>query len=172
MASTDHPVQYAIQAKRRSALALIISLIVLASGLSGLATFAVIQNNAIDHVEGNLEELCLDGAIDCSGSKGLPGSKGVPGTGIRDIKCVGGRFRFVLTNHTVDIVGDCIANTGARGPRGPRGVKGPKGDRGFQGPKGQRGPKGAPGKRGRPGVIDLPGPLATLAENLEPTAIP
>jgi hypothetical protein len=172
MATHHHPVEFAIQAKRRSAIAMVISLIVLAAGLSGLATFAVIQNNAIDNVEAHLEELCLEGAIDCSGTKGLPGSKGVPGTGVRDIRCEEGRFRFYLTNGSRDIVGDCIANTGPPGPRGPQGVRGPRGFTGQQGQKGDRGPRGPKGRRGKPGVIDLPGPLKTLVGRLAIAEVP
>jgi hypothetical protein len=152
--TTEFPVKEIVKAKRRSQIALVASLIVLAMGLTGLATFVGLQKLALNDVRSNLEELCMEGAIDCSGNKGLPGSKGVPGTGIRDIRCIDGRFVFTLTNGKNDTVGDCKAERGLRGPRGPRGEVGPRGPRGFQGERGLRGPRG---ERGPKGVKGPPG---------------
>lgn len=171
MANPEFPIVTAVKKKRRSAYLLVASLIILAIGLTGLATMTALNKVAVDNVTANLEELCEDGAIDCSGSTGLPGSKGVPGTGIRDIQCVQGRFRFILTNGSRDIVGDCVANTGPQGPRGKQGVRGPRGFTGHQGPQGNRGPRGPKGRRGEPGKFELPGPLATLVEPLASSRI-
>lgn len=154
MASPEFPIARVVKAKRRSGIALVISLIVLAVGLTGLATFTALNKIAINEVTGNLEELCREGAIDCTGNTGLPGSDGIPGTGVRDIQCVEGRFTFFLTNNKTRVMGDCIAEAGPPGPRGqrgPRGFMGQRGPRGFDGEDGRRGPKGNPGKPGAPG---------------------
>lgn len=172
MATEQTPIVVAVKRKRHSAYALVASLIILAIGLTGLATFTILRDQDLTRLENNLDDLCRDGAIDCTGSKGLPGPKGVPGTGIRGIQCVDGRFHFLLTNGTRDIVGDCIANTGPPGPRGKPGVRGPRGFVGPQGPKGDRGPKGPKGRRGRPGTINLPGPLATYLASLSTAEVP
>lgn len=175
MATQQTPIVTAVKTKRRAAVGIVVSLLLLTAGLTGLATFTALQDRDLTHLENNLNELCEEGAIDCSGSKGLPGSKGVPGTGVRDIRCEDGRFRFYLTNGTRDIVGDCIANTGPRGqtgPRGPQGIRGPRGFTGQQGQKGDRGPRGPKGRRGKPGRIDLPGPLATFVVGLPTAEVP
>lgn len=161
MTSTaEFPIARAVKTKRRSVIALVVSLIILAMGLTGLATFTALNKIAINEVTANLEELCLEGAIDCTGNRGLPGSNGVPGTGIREIGCVDGQFQFLLTNGKKTILGDCTANTGPRGergPRGPTGFLGPKGDRGERGEPGPRGKQGKPGKPGKPGKKGPPG---------------
>jgi hypothetical protein len=167
MPTSEFPITTAVKNRRRAAIALVISMIIGAIGLTGLGTFTYLNKVAVDRVTSNLEELCREGAIDCSGRKGLPGTKGVPGTGIRNIQCVQGRFRFFLTNGSYDIVGDCVANTGARGPRGPRGEAGPRGPRGFQGPRGLRGPEGPRGQRGERGPKGAPG-LSLLPRHRQP----
>lgn len=109
----------------------------------------------VNTINRQLEQLCESGVIDCTGTAGLPGPKGTPGTGIADVSCTAGQFRIAFTNHRVVHVGDCIAEdgaTGARGPRGAQGARGPKGERGPQGMHGGRGPKGHPGPRGSKGA--------------------
>lgn len=155
----DHPIAHAVKAKRRAVVALVASLIILSIGFTGLTTFELLTRAGLNDVRKNLAELCEEGAIDCSGSKGLPGSKGVPGTGIRDIKCVEGKFQFLLTNGSFVSVGDCVAEAGPQGPRGPRGFRGHRGKQGLQGnrgPKGDRGAKGPKGRPGNPGTTVIP----------------
>lgn len=134
----------------------------------------------VDLVRDQLAELCSSGSIDCAGTRGLPGTDGTPGTGIRDISCWQGQFRFELTNGRVVNIGDCVAQDGrdgrdgkdgARGPRGftgPTGKTGARGPRGFpgkQGPRGPRGPKGSPGNSGH-GHNHRLDQLENMVENL------
>lgn len=172
MSAPQFPIAHAVRAQRRSAYAIVASLIVLAIGLTGLTTFVLLSRVALNRVTSDLEELCRTGAIDCSGNPGLPGAQGIPGTGIRGIQCLNGQFIFTLTNGTDRAVGDCVAEDGLKGDKGDKGdtgqtgktgkqgLKGNKGDRGLtgpQGPAGPRGPKGNKGGKGDPG-IGVPGP--------------
>ncbi len=151
----DLPIEQAVKARRRNAMIMIASMIILAIGLTGLTTFVVFSRIALNEVKANLQDLCRDGAIDCTGSPGLPGTTGTPGTGIRKIECVDGKFQFTLTNGSQTSLGDCIAERGFRGFRGVQGPDGERGLRGFSGERGERGPRGFPGK---PGPKGDPGP--------------
>jgi hypothetical protein len=170
---SDTPIIHTVRAKRRSAYALIASLIILAIGFTGLGVFTFLTKVAVNDVTDNLSALCREGAIDCTGNPGLPGATGVPGTGIKKIDCVNGQFEFTSTKDTIRRLGDCIANTGPRGPqglkgdRGPRGFHGKKGEKGDRGPRGFRGPRGKPGKPGKSGTAPpLPKQLQDLLDRL------
>jgi hypothetical protein len=162
--ASESPILHTVRAKRRSAYALVASLIILAIGFTGLGVFTFLTKVAVNDVTDNLSALCREGAIDCTGNPGLPGSTGIPGTGIRKIECVDSQFLFTLTNGTTRTVGDCVANTG---PRGPQGFKGDRGPRGFQGKKGNTGPRGLRGPRGRPGKPGKSGNLSPIPKRLQ-----
>ena len=158
---SDTPIADAVKMKRKLELALIVSVIFLTIGLTGLGTAYVVdyyadkrQAATVQDVVDDLATLCREGRIDCEGQRGLPGSDGKAGTSIKSVSCTRGQFRFTFTNGTIGSVGDCIAERGPRGLQGPRGFIGPRGPEGDRGPRGQKGPRGRSGKPGK--VVNLP----------------
>lgn len=151
---------------RRIFIISIVILTVCMLGLLGLqlvnAAADDIREQATEDLRDDLEALCEEGSIDCTGRPGLPGPDGPAGTGIRRMTCDRQTQQFVIeyTSGNVVRIGDCVAVDGDRGPRGPRGEAGPPGPRGEQGPRGFRGHRGKPGKRpnkspGPPRLVEL-----------------
>lgn len=148
------PVDDLLEAKKKEHKArrnFVIACIVLLLSLIGLGlnyAFDRAERLNSEAVADQLQQLCADGKIDCEGTRGLPGPKGNPGIGIIGQRCdrVTGKYEWTYTNGRVREIGDCIAEDGARGPRG---FTGPQGPRGFTGPPGQRGQRGKPGRPGR-----------------------
>lgn len=145
----------------------VIALGVLATVLAGLVWFQYDNYNqdeadrlAAARVADQLTELCETGKIDCEGTRGLPGPKGTPGIGITRQRCdyATGRFEFTYTNGMTRQIGDCVAEDGARGPRGLRGPQG------FRGEEGPRGPRGFRGQKGKPGGVFTGPPRITLPD--------
>lgn len=163
---TDTPIKQIVETKRKAFNGILVSVIVIAVGLTGLAVGFVINRLSINDINTNFDVLCEEGTLDCSSIKGAPGAKGIPGTGITDITCTNEKFVFTLTNGRLISVGDCKAEAGPPGAQGPRGEVGPRGPRGFQGPRGLRGPKGPKGHKGRPGFVNLPKDLENILPDL------
>lgn len=151
-----------IEAKRkeqRSKMIFYIALVVVLLAVLGLAFFQYdnyrndeVERLASEEVGEQLVALCEGGQIDCEGTRGLPGPKGTPGIGIAKQTCDfgTGKFEFTYTSGKVRQIGDCVAEDGARGPRGHVGPRGPQG---FTGHKGDRGPRGFRGHKGKSGAL-------------------
>lgn len=94
------------------------------------------------------------------GDTGPAGPAGPPGRGLVSLSCVGGTWRGVWSDGTVDTsIGSCVGATGATGLTGPPGSPGPAGQDGapgMPGPTGPAGADGAPGPEGSPGAAGQP----------------
>lgn len=133
---------------RWTALIATLAAIVLLMATLSMVTYVNFRSDAArqESLE-DLERLCREGKIDCTGSDGLPGPKGPVGGRIKKISCTrAGAFRFDMTTGETFVVGDCIAEAG---PAGKVGKMGPRGFTGKMGPRGKAGPKGKPGRPGK-----------------------